>query len=198
MTIPLFLGKDVSGRAARSPTWPTMPHCSSPARPARASRCASTRSSCRSCTTAAGQVKLILIDPKVVEMAQFKDIPHLMCPVINDMPQGDERAGVGVREDGRALRVPRRGGRAKHQGLQRARDRGADRATSSPSTPRRKRKIPKKLPYIVIIIDEMADLMMTSRQGSRVAHRPPRPEGPRGRHAPDPGDAEAEATSSPA
>ena len=29
-------------------------------------------------------VKLILVDPKVVEMAPFKDIPHLMCPVIND------------------------------------------------------------------------------------------------------------------
>ncbi len=65
-------------------------------------------------------VKLILVDPKVVEMAPFKDIPHLMCPVINDAGRGHQRAGMGLRKDGRALRIPRRGRRAKHQGVQHA------------------------------------------------------------------------------
>ena len=59
------------------------------------------------------ELKLILVDPKMVEMSQFKDIPHLMCPVVTEMPKAaailewamtkmDERyellAAAGVRD----------------------------------------------------------------------------------------------------
>jgi DNA segregation ATPase FtsK/SpoIIIE, S-DNA-T family len=106
-------------------------------------------------------VKLILVDPKVVEMAPFKDIPHLMCPVINDAARAtsvlewactkmDERyeflAEAGVRNIKGYNTLTQEELIEKFQ----------------PSTPEEEARIPKKLPYIVIIVDELADLMMTS------------------------------------
>ncbi|MDB5289919.1 MAG: spoIIIE, partial [Phycisphaerales bacterium] len=106
-------------------------------------------------------VKLILIDPKVVEMAPFKDIPHLMCPVINDTARAtsvlewactkmDERyeflAEAGVRN------LKGYNSLTQEELVERF----------QPGTPEEEAKIPKKLPYIVVIVDELADLMMTS------------------------------------
>jgi S-DNA-T family DNA segregation ATPase FtsK/SpoIIIE len=107
------------------------------------------------------RVKLILVDPKVVEMAPFKEIPHLMCPVINDAAKAtsvlewacqkmDERydllAEAGVRN------LKGYNGLTQEELIERFK----------PTTPEEEAKIPKKLPYIVIIVDELADLMMTS------------------------------------
>jgi S-DNA-T family DNA segregation ATPase FtsK/SpoIIIE len=101
------------------------------------------------------------VDPKVVEMAPFKDIPHLMCPVINDAARAasvlewacgkmDERyeflAEAGVRN------IKGYNSLTTEELIERFK----------PTTPEEEAKIPKKLPYIVIIIDELADLMMTS------------------------------------
>src|SRR6476619_3320400 len=106
-------------------------------------------------------VKRVLFDPKVVEMAMYKDIPHLMCPVINDAAKAtsvlewacqkmDERyeflAEAGVRNIKGYNALP------TEELIQRF----------EPSSPEEEAKIPKKLPYIVVIIDELADLMMTS------------------------------------
>jgi S-DNA-T family DNA segregation ATPase FtsK/SpoIIIE len=106
-------------------------------------------------------VKLVLFDPKVVEMAMYKDIPHLMCPVINDAAKAtsvlewactkmDERyeflAEAGVRN------IKGYNSLTQEELVERF----------SPGSPEEEAKIPKKMPYIVIIIDELADLMMTS------------------------------------
>jgi S-DNA-T family DNA segregation ATPase FtsK/SpoIIIE len=106
-------------------------------------------------------VKLILIDPKVVEMAPFKEIPHLMCPVITDAAKATqvlEWACTKMDE--------------RYELLAEAQVRniaGYNKLTVEelverfkPSTPEEEAKIPKKLPYVIIIIDELADLMMTS------------------------------------
>lgn len=112
-------------------------------------------------------VKLILIDPKMVELNVFKEIPHLMSPIVTDMQRAemilewattkmDERyellAEAGVRDIGGFNRL---GKEAVYERFQ-------------PSTDDEKLKIPTHLPYIVIIIDELADLMMTS--GKEVEH----------------------------
>jgi S-DNA-T family DNA segregation ATPase FtsK/SpoIIIE len=112
-------------------------------------------------------VKLILIDPKMVELNVFKEIPHLMCPIVTDMQRAemilqwattkmDERyellAEAGVRDIAGFNRL---GKEAIYERFQ-------------PSTEEEKMKIPTHLPYIVIIIDELADLMMTS--GKEVEH----------------------------
>jgi S-DNA-T family DNA segregation ATPase FtsK/SpoIIIE len=104
-------------------------------------------------------VKLILVDPKVVEMAPFKDIPHLLAPVINDSAKAisvlewacekmDERyellAEAGCRNIKDYNKLTREELVEKFQ----------------PGSPEEEAKIPKFLPYWVIIIDELADLMM--------------------------------------
>src|SRR6476469_7588270 len=82
--IPLFLGKDASGEPLITDL-AAMPHC------LIAGTTGSGKSVCINTIIMSimylqrpDYVKLILVDPKVVEMAQFKDIPHLMCPVLND------------------------------------------------------------------------------------------------------------------
>jgi S-DNA-T family DNA segregation ATPase FtsK/SpoIIIE len=84
MTIPLFLGKDASGEPLVTDL-AAMPHC------LIAGTTGSGKSVCINSILMSimykqrpDMVKLILVDPKVVEMAPFKDIPHLMCPVINE------------------------------------------------------------------------------------------------------------------
>jgi S-DNA-T family DNA segregation ATPase FtsK/SpoIIIE len=161
MMIPLYLGKDASGEPLITDL-AAMPHC------LIAGTTGSGKSVCINSiimsimyTQRPDMVKLILVDPKVVEMAPFKEIPHLMCPVINETGRAtsvldwacekmDERyeflseAGVRNIKGYNSLSVEELIERFK------------------PSTPEEEAKIPKKLPYIVIIIDELADLMMTS------------------------------------
>jgi S-DNA-T family DNA segregation ATPase FtsK/SpoIIIE len=160
MHIPIFLGKDSSG-APLIDDLTRMPHC------LIAGTTGSGKSVCINSiilsimyTQRPDRVKLILVDPKVVEMAPFKDIPHLMCPVITDAGKAtsvlewactkmDERyellAEAGVRNI------------AGYNSLEP--DELLERM--APETPEEEAKIPKKLPYVVVIIDELADLMMT-------------------------------------
>jgi S-DNA-T family DNA segregation ATPase FtsK/SpoIIIE len=159
--MPLFLGKDASGEPLITDLT-KMPHC------LIAGTTGSGKSVCINTIIMSimylqrpDRVKLILVDPKVVEMAPFKDIPHLMCPVINDTGRAtsvlewactkmDERyeflAEAGVRNIKDFNQLPQEELFERFQ----------------PSTPEEEAKIPKHLPYIVIIIDELADLMMTS------------------------------------
>jgi S-DNA-T family DNA segregation ATPase FtsK/SpoIIIE len=161
MTMPLFLGKDASGEPLITDL-AAMPHC------LIAGTTGSGKSVCINTIIMSimylqrpDRVKLILVDPKVVEMAPFKDIPHLMCPVINDTGRAtsvlewacekmDERyeflAEAGVRNIKDYNKLP------QEELIERFK----------PSTAEEEAKIPKVLPYIVIIIDELADLMMTS------------------------------------
>jgi S-DNA-T family DNA segregation ATPase FtsK/SpoIIIE len=161
MQIPLFLGKDASG-SPMIDDLTRMPHC------LIAGTTGSGKSVCINSIIMSilyrqrpDMVKLILIDPKVVEMASFKDIPHLMCPVINDSARAcsvlewacekmDERyeflAEAGVRNIKGYNTLP------TEELIQRF----------NPASPEEEARIPKKLPYIVIVVDELADLMMTS------------------------------------
>jgi S-DNA-T family DNA segregation ATPase FtsK/SpoIIIE len=161
MAMPMFLGKDASGNPLITDL-AAMPHC------LIAGTTGSGKSVCINTIIMSimylqrpDTVKLILVDPKVVEMAPFKDIPHLMCPVINDSAKAtsvlewacqkmDERydflAEAGVRN------IKSYNALTTQELIERF----------EPSTPEEEAKIPKKLPYIVIIVDELADLMMTS------------------------------------
>ena len=102
------------------------------------------------------EVKLIMIDPKVVELSVYNGIPHLLIPVVTDpkkaagalnwavvemMDRYNKFAASNVRD--------LKGYNAKVQTLAESGDIPAD-------------QIPKKLPQLVIIIDELADLMMVA------------------------------------
>ena len=108
------------------------------------------------------QVKLILVDPKMVEMAAFKDIPHLMCPVDHRDGQGRAASWNGpARRWTSATSCSPRPASATSPATTSSPARSCSSASSA-TTEEEQAKIPKHLPYIVIIIDELADLMMTS------------------------------------
>ena len=104
---------------------------------------------------------MILIDPKMVEMSQFKDVPHLMCPIVTDMVKGEkilEWAVSQMDERYELLAEARVRNIAAYNAL------GAEGLYQrlNPANEGEKARIITHLPYIVIIIDELADLMMTS------------------------------------
>ena len=161
MQIPLFLGKDSSGEALVSDL-ASMPHL------LIAGTTGSGKSVCISSiitgillTKKPDEVNLILIDPKMVEMTLFNTIPHLMCPIVTETQRAVqilEWATVKMDERYALLAEARVKNIAEYNSL------GVEEIISrfNPSSPEEETKIPKKLPYIVIIIDELADLMMTA------------------------------------
>jgi S-DNA-T family DNA segregation ATPase FtsK/SpoIIIE len=106
-------------------------------------------------------VKLILVDPKVVEMAPFRDIPHLMCPVITDTSKANSvLEWACVKMDERYELLAEAGVRNIKDFNKMTHEELIERF--QPGTPEEEARLPKKLPYMVIIIDELADLMMTA------------------------------------
>ncbi len=93
-------------------------------------------------------LQLLLIDPKAVEMAPYNRLPHLLAPVISD-PQAAAAALKWVTNemDQRYERLAAAGARNLEQFNEKARRAGDD---------------ANQMPYIVVIIDELADLMMVS------------------------------------
>jgi|SRR5690554_2140847 len=93
------------------------------------------------------EVKLVLIDPKKVEFSLYRDIPHLLTPVINDTKVATATLRWLTEEMDRRYELIESVG---------ARD------IKSYNIKRNHRKNMPKLPYIVVIIDELADLMVVA------------------------------------
>ena len=119
----------------------------------------------------AEHVRLIMIDPKMLELSVYEGIPHLLAPVVTDMKQAAnalrwcvaemERryqlmAALGVRNLAGFNRKVKDAQRGRHADPRSARDEAAAARTAIRTT------VPllEPLPYIVVIIDELADLMM--------------------------------------
>jgi len=100
-------------------------------------------------------VKFIMIDPKRVELAVFNDMPHLLSPVVTDHKKVASTLDWVVNEmDSRYELLARSGVRNI--------DLYNEKFGNRPVTEEGAK--PKKLPYIVLIIDELADLMMIAQQ----------------------------------
>lgn len=91
------------------------------------------------------EVKLLMVDPKVVELSVYNGIPHLLVPVVTDPKKAAGALNWAVNEMTRRYKL--------------FADSGA-RNIDSYNTLFEKGIIEEKLPYIVIIVDELADLMM--------------------------------------
>ena len=161
LKIPLFLGKDVKGTPLAFDL-AEMPHL------LIAGRTGTGKSVCLNAmilsilmTKSPDEVKLILIDPKMVELSQFKRIPHLMHPVVTDMKKAESLlAWACDKMDERYGYLARAGVR----NIQTYNQLGAEEIYHrlSPEDDQERARIPTYMPYIVIIADEMADLMMTA------------------------------------
>ncbi|MFD2630486.1 DNA translocase FtsK [Oceanobacillus kapialis] len=93
-------------------------------------------------------VKFLLIDPKMVELAPYNGIPHLVSPVITDVKAATAALKWAVAEmESRYERFVQEGVRDLERYNQKVLKQG---------------RLAEKMPYIVIVIDELADLMMMS------------------------------------
>ena len=99
---------------------------------------------------APSDMKLIIVDPKQVEMAQYQDIPHLLTPIITQTEKALSAMKWAVGE------MERRYTLMAEEKVKNISDYNAKIAKSTPVDDKKA----SKMPYIVIVIDEMADLMM--------------------------------------
>jgi S-DNA-T family DNA segregation ATPase FtsK/SpoIIIE len=182
--LPLALGKDVYGKTIIADL-AQMPHL------LVAGTTGSGKSVCINALVASmifrftpDELRFIMIDPKVVEMQMFNALPHLAFPVVTDpkkvllalrwvIDEMEKRykifAHAGVRNITSFNGRPARKTQKELDEMEGAtRDKGRDRANPSNGdeeikVPREDELvIPDRMPYIVIIIDELADLMQTA------------------------------------
>jgi len=161
MALPLFLGKDASGRALIGDLT-GMPHM------LIAGTTGSGKSVCINSiimsilmTQRPDMVKLILVDPKMVEMSTFRDVPHLMCPIVTEIERAEKILSWATEKmDERYALLAEAGVRNLAAYNRLSEQEKLDRF--QPSTEDEKTQIPKHLPYVIIIIDELADMMMMS------------------------------------
>ena len=111
----------------------------------------------------ARDVRLMMIDPKMLEMSVYEGIPHLLCPVVTDMKQAANGLNWCVAEMERRYKLMSKVGVRNLAGynakIDEAKARGETIGNPFSLTPEQPEPL-DRLPHIVVIIDELADLMM--------------------------------------
>ena len=111
----------------------------------------------------ARDVRLMMIDPKMLEMSVYEGIPHLLCPVVTDMKQAANGLNWCVAEMERRYKLMSKVGVRNLAGynakIDEAKARGEVIGNPFSLTPEQPEPL-DRLPHIVVIIDELADLMM--------------------------------------
>ncbi|HWS75454.1 MAG TPA: DNA translocase FtsK 4TM domain-containing protein [Quisquiliibacterium sp.] len=120
--------------------------------------------------SSAEQVRLIMIDPKMLELSVYEGIPHLLAPVVTDMKQAANALRWCVAEMERRYRLMAFAGVRNLAGYNRKVKEAADEGKPLRDPIEMKQLLPdadpssipplEPLPYIVVIVDELADLMM--------------------------------------
>jgi len=107
------------------------------------------------------EVKLIMIDPKRIELSSYDGIPHLITPVVADVKKATNALFWAVREmeNRYKLFAEKKAKNIKQYNQTIAREKGKTKEENTP----------EQLPQIVIIIDELADLMMVASRDVEVA-----------------------------
>ena len=101
------------------------------------------------------ELRLIMVDPKIVEFDAYKNLPHLLTPIINDS------AKVPIALRWAANEMDRRYHVLAKVGVKKLSEFNNRRLPDEPEIDDDGNPIPEKMPLLVIILDELADLMMT-------------------------------------
>ena len=114
------------------------------------------------------QLRLILIDPKKVEFAYYEDIPHLLCPVVDQMNEAKHGLQWCVKEMERRYKLAHsikvRNLESYNAKVREARANGEP--LMNPLAKNAGEDIElEELPYIVVVVDELADLLMVDKKG---------------------------------
>ena len=161
MKIPIYLGKDVAGNPMVVDL-ASMPHL------LIAGRTGTGKSVCLNSiivsmlmTRRPDEVRMLMIDPKMVELTPYKSLPHLMHPVVTDMKKAEAILAWAVdKMEQRYTLLARAGVRHLSQYNSLGREELLKRI--QPETDEEADSIPTTMPYIVMIADEIADMMMTA------------------------------------
>jgi S-DNA-T family DNA segregation ATPase FtsK/SpoIIIE len=102
------------------------------------------------------ELKIVLVDPKRLELGLYEDIPHLYTPVVNDPKIASNVLRNATREMERRLKLLAQRGARNIEQYNRAFERGQSLSLFDELDELER----KPLPYVVIVIDELADLMM--------------------------------------
>jgi S-DNA-T family DNA segregation ATPase FtsK/SpoIIIE len=105
-------------------------------------------------------VKFIMVDPKRIELSVYNGIPHLIAPVVTDMKKATNALFWAVREMERRYELL-----SEHK----CRNISMFNKKAAREQKEKKEDAVEELPYIVIIIDELADLMMVASRDVEVA-----------------------------
>lgn len=182
--LPLVIGKDVTGKPLISDL-AEMPHM------LIAGTTGSGKTVCVNAIIAGliykmrpDELKFVMIDPKMVELAVYNALPHMLAPVVTDVRKAAGVLNWVINEMENRYKLLAKVGARNIQTFNSAKDKQAlmqeDIEESSDEeleeslnlsleeslerdAKKKKTDIPERLPYIVVIIDELADLMMTSR-----------------------------------
>lgn len=162
--LPLILGKDTSGRPLISDL-SGMPHM----------LIAGTTGSGKTVSVNAiisgllfsrtpDELKFVMVDPKMVEMAIYNKIPHMLTPVVTDVRKAAHAINWVVQEMEKRYRLLSTVGVRNIASFNSRAITEADQLQLDIADAKNSENlIPAKLPYIVVVIDELADLMMTMR-----------------------------------
>ena len=162
LRIPIYLGKDVSGHPLVVDL-AKMPHLLIAGRTGTGkSVCLNTLILSMLMTRSPDDVRMLMIDPKMVELSPYMRIPHLMHPVITDMKKAEAVLAWAVdKMEERYDLLARVGVRHLDSYNKLGKDEVLDRLGIDPNDEEAD-NVPERMPYIVIVADEMADMMMTS------------------------------------
>ena len=161
MNIPLFLGKDAVG-GPMAVDLAKMPHLLIAGRTGTGkSVCLNAIISSILMTRRPDEVRMLMIDPKMVELSGYGRLPHLMHPVVTDMKKAEAILAWAVEKmEDRYRLLAKAGVRHINSYNQLGEEELMERL--KPKDAIERDNIPSNLPFIVIVADEMADLMMTA------------------------------------
>lgn len=145
--LPVPLGRDVNGRYIVHDV-AKMPHLLiAGATGSGKSVCINTIISTFLLTRSPDELRLLMIDPKMVELAGYNGVPHLQCPVITEMDKVVGALRLVVQEMQRRYDLFNKAGVRNLEGYRM-------KIEDEPKA--------ERVPYLVVIVDELADLMLTS------------------------------------
>jgi len=161
MKIPVYLGKDVAGNPM-AVDLASMPHL------LIAGRTGTGKSVCLNSiivsmlmTHRPDEVRMLMIDPKMVELTPYKSLPHLMHPVVTDMKKAEAILAWAVDKMEQRYALLARAG-VRHLTQYNALGREELLKRINPESQEEADAIPTTMPFIVMIADEIADMMMTA------------------------------------
>lgn len=160
--VPLFLGKDTEGQPLVYDL-AEMPHL------LIAGRTGTGKSVCMNAvilsilmTRRPDEVKMVMIDPKMLELSEYGRIPHLMHPVVKDMKKAEAILAWAVDKMEERYDLL---SRARVRGIAGYNELSFEEILRRVQPEEEERgNIPEKMPYVIIFVDEMNDLMMTMKR----------------------------------